>query len=83
MDRIHRLGQHRPIKITRLIIENSIESRIVQLQEKKTALVESTVGKNSNALDKLSVEDLRFLFVMWKLAVPVSEINQLLSMLAL
>ncbi|GAN01187.1 DNA repair protein RAD16 [Mucor ambiguus] len=64
MDRIHRLGQHRPIKITRLIIENSIESRIVQLQEKKTALVESTVGKNSNALDKLSVEDLRFLFVM-------------------
>lgn len=44
MDRIHRLGQHRPVKITRLIIENSIESRIVQLQEKKTALVESTVG---------------------------------------
>lgn len=45
MDRIHRLGQHRPIRITRLIIENSIESRIVQLQEKKTALVNSTVGK--------------------------------------
>lgn len=47
MDRIHRLGQHRPVKITRLIIENSIESRIVQLQEKKTALVESTVGMSS------------------------------------
>lgn len=45
MDRIHRLGQHRPIRITRLIIENSIESRIVQLQEKKTALANSTVGK--------------------------------------
>jgi DNA repair protein RAD16 len=44
MDRIHRLGQYRPIRITRLIIENSIESRIVQLQDKKTALVESTVG---------------------------------------
>jgi len=26
-DRIHRLGQHRPINITRLIIENSLESR--------------------------------------------------------
>ncbi|KAI8365823.1 DNA repair protein-like protein [Choanephora cucurbitarum] len=64
MDRIHRLGQHRPIRITRLIIENSIESRIIQLQEKKTALVESTVDKNSKALDKLTVEDLRFLFVM-------------------
>jgi DNA repair protein RAD16 len=49
MDRIHRLGQRRPIRITRLIIENSIESRIVQLQEKKTALVESTVGKLAHA----------------------------------
>ncbi|KAI8580767.1 hypothetical protein K450DRAFT_208493 [Umbelopsis ramanniana AG] len=64
MDRIHRLGQYRPIKITRLIIENSIESRIVQLQEKKTALVESTIGKDVEALSRLSEEDLRFLFVM-------------------
>jgi len=64
MDRIHRLGQYRPIKITRLIIENSIESRIVQLQEKKTALVESTIGKDTNALARLSEDDLRFLFVM-------------------
>ncbi|CAO3656547.1 unnamed protein product [Mucor hiemalis] len=64
MDRIHRLGQYRPIRITRLVIENSIESRIIQLQEKKTALVESTVEKNATALEKLTVEDLRFLFVM-------------------
>ncbi|KAI9491231.1 SNF2 family N-terminal domain-containing protein [Zychaea mexicana] len=64
MDRIHRLGQRRPIKITRLVIENSIESRIVQLQEKKTALVESTLGKDTSALEQLSVDDLRFLFVL-------------------
>ena len=46
-----RLGQYRPIKITRLIIENSIESRIIQLQEKKKALFQSTVGKDMAALD--------------------------------
>ncbi|KNC99583.1 uncharacterized protein SPPG_04971 [Spizellomyces punctatus DAOM BR117] len=63
-DRIHRLGQYRPIKITRMIIENSIESRILQLQEKKKALFESTVGKDMDALAKLSEEDLRFLFVL-------------------
>ncbi|KAJ3078199.1 DNA repair protein rad16 [Quaeritorhiza haematococci] len=63
-DRIHRLGQYRPIKITRMIIENSIESRILQLQEKKHALFQSTVGKDINALAKLSEEDLRFLFVL-------------------
>ncbi|KAI8380943.1 uncharacterized protein BYT42DRAFT_286624 [Radiomyces spectabilis] len=64
MDRIHRLGQHRPIRITRLVIENSIESRIIQLQEKKQALVDSTLGNDRSALERLSVEDLRFLFVM-------------------
>ncbi|KAI8139099.1 SNF2 family N-terminal domain-containing protein [Fennellomyces sp. T-0311] len=64
MDRIHRLGQRRPIRITRLVIENSIESRIVQLQDKKMALVDSTLGKDTSALERLSVEDLRFLFVL-------------------
>ncbi|KAJ3040875.1 DNA repair protein rad16 [Rhizophlyctis rosea] len=63
-DRIHRLGQYRPIKITRMIIENSIESRILQLQEKKKALFQSTVGKDMDALAKLSEEDLQFLFVL-------------------
>jgi DNA repair protein RAD16 len=64
MDRIHRLGQVRPICITRLIVENSIESRIIQLQEKKRALFQSTIGKDATALTRLSEEDLRFLFVM-------------------
>ncbi|KAF9394601.1 DNA repair protein rad16 [Mortierella sp. AD011] len=63
MDRIHRIGQHRPILITRIIIENSIESRILQLQEKKQAMVDSTIGNDPSALDKLTTEDLRFLFV--------------------
>ncbi|KAJ3333856.1 DNA repair protein rad16, partial [Gonapodya sp. JEL0774] len=63
MDRIHRLGQHRPIKITRIIIENSIESRIIQLQLKKKAMFDSTVGKDMSALARLTQEDFEFLFV--------------------
>ncbi|KAJ3270083.1 hypothetical protein HDV01_000577 [Terramyces sp. JEL0728] len=64
MDRIHRLGQHRPIKITRMIVENSIESRILELQHKKKALFDSTVGKDMDSLARLSEEDLQFLFVL-------------------
>jgi DNA repair protein RAD16 len=64
MDRIHRLGQHRPVRITKMIVENSIESRIVQLQEKKKLLFQSTVGKDFGALERLSQEDLSFLFQM-------------------
>ncbi|KAK0490486.1 SNF2 family N-terminal domain-containing protein [Armillaria novae-zelandiae] len=32
MDRIHRLGQHRPVKAIKLVVEDSIESRIVQVR---------------------------------------------------
>ncbi|EPZ32474.1 Helicase, superfamily 1/2, ATP-binding domain-containing protein [Rozella allomycis CSF55] len=64
MDRIHRLGQHRTVHVTNIIIENSLESRILQLQEKKQALFESTVGQDASALDRLTEEDLQFLFVL-------------------
>ncbi|KAJ1936911.1 DNA repair protein rad16, partial [Linderina pennispora] len=53
MDRIHRMGQFRPIKVTRIIIENSIESRIIQLQKKKQWLADSTIGRDSKALEHL------------------------------
>ena len=32
MDRIHRLGQHRPVQAIKLVIEDSIESRIIQVR---------------------------------------------------
>lgn len=34
MDRIHRLGQHRPVEAIKLVIEDSIESRIVQVRHR-------------------------------------------------
>ena len=38
-DRVHRIGQKRCCKITRLVIEDSIESRIIELQEKKARMI--------------------------------------------
>ena len=34
MDRIHRLGQHRPVQAIKLVVEDSIESRIVQVSSR-------------------------------------------------
>ena len=48
MDRIHRLGQRRPVKAIKLVIEDSIESRIVQLQEKKSAMVDATLSSDDS-----------------------------------
>ncbi|OAV97831.1 hypothetical protein PTTG_25838 [Puccinia triticina 1-1 BBBD Race 1] len=64
MDRIHRLGQHRPVVVTRLIIENSIESRIVELQKKKEAMTGAALGDDDQALGRLTPEDLSFLFTL-------------------
>lgn len=34
-DRIHRLGQFKPMRVTRFVIGSTIEERILKLQEKK------------------------------------------------
>ncbi|KAI0722038.1 SNF2 family N-terminal domain-containing protein [Cerioporus squamosus] len=62
MDRIHRLGQHRPVQAIKLVIEDSIESRIIQLQEKKAAMVDATLSTDESAMGRLTPEDLGFLF---------------------
>lgn len=52
MDRIHRIGQRRPVRVYRLLMADSIEERMVGLQDAKAAL-----GKGS--LEKLSPEEKR------------------------
>ncbi|EPX70444.1 DNA repair protein RAD16 [Schizosaccharomyces octosporus yFS286] len=62
MDRIHRIGQKRPIRVTTLCIENSIESKIIELQDKKAQMIHATIDQDERALNQLSVEDMQFLF---------------------
>ncbi|GAM35897.1 hypothetical protein TCE0_017f04579 [Talaromyces pinophilus] len=62
-DRCHRIGQRRPCVITRLCIEDSVESRMVALQEKKANMINGTINKDQgDALEKLTPEDMQFLF---------------------
>lgn len=61
-DRCHRIGQRRPCVITRLCIEDSVESRMVLLQEKKANMINGTINNDRVAMDKLTPEDMQFLF---------------------
>lgn len=63
MDRIHRLGQHRPVKAIKIVIEDSIESRIIQLQEKKMAMVDATLSADDQAMGRLTPADVGFLLL--------------------
>ena len=54
--------QYKPIRTTRFVIAGTIEERILKLQEKKQAIFEGTVGRDTEALGRLTEDDLRFLF---------------------
>lgn len=48
--------------ITRLCIEDSVESRMVMLQEKKANMINGTINNDQVAMEKLTPEDMQFLF---------------------
>lgn len=68
VDRVHRLGQKRPVETTRYIINNSFEEKMLELQDKKMKLaslsmdseVRKTLDKAEAARKRL--EDIRSLF---------------------
>ncbi|KAF9015548.1 SNF2 family N-terminal domain-containing protein [Cyathus striatus] len=53
VDRIHRLGQTRPVTTVKLIIENSIEDRLLEVQKKKTELANMTLGQGTTKAELL------------------------------
>lgn len=63
MDRVHRIGQKRPIRITRFCIEDSIELKIIELQEKKANMINATINQDDAAVSRLTPDDLQFLFM--------------------
>ncbi|KAI0048333.1 hypothetical protein FA95DRAFT_1517532 [Auriscalpium vulgare] len=63
VDRIHRLGQTKPVTTVKLIIENSIEARLLEVQRKKTELANMTLGQISKGeLVQRRIEELNQLF---------------------
>nr|CAB3485843.1 unnamed protein product [Digitaria exilis] len=65
VDRAHRIGQTRPVTVSRLTIKDTVEDRILSLQEGKRKMIQSALGEDQsgdNAATRLTVEDLRYLF---------------------
>jgi superfamily II DNA or RNA helicase len=56
-DRAHRIGQERPVMVHRLVARDTVEERILRLQEKKRALAEAALG-GAAAAETLTRDDL-------------------------
>ena len=57
-DRAHRIGQKNPVQVVRLIARDTIEERILQMQESKWLLAEQVVGNKTPAITDLTIEEL-------------------------
>lgn len=64
VDRVHRIGQVKDVVVHRYLIKDSIEDRILQIQRRKTALVnQALAGSSSDQTNESeTVENLRILF---------------------
>jgi non-specific serine/threonine protein kinase len=62
IDRTHRIGQTRKIFAYKMICKDTVEEKILQLQQKKKSLADDLISEDSGFVKKLTKEDIAFLF---------------------
>ena len=61
-DRAYRIGQEKNVQVFKLVMKNSIEEKIMKLQEKKKDLADTFIEGNEGSISKMSKEDIMELF---------------------
>ncbi|MCK7558566.1 DEAD/DEAH box helicase [Chitinophaga sedimenti] len=62
IDRTHRIGQTKNIFAYRMICKDTVEEKILELQERKKSLVKEIIADDSGFIKKLTKEDVLYLF---------------------
>ena len=61
IDRTHRIGQTRAVFCYRMIARNTIEEKIMELQQKKSDLFSAIISSDGQQIKKLTEEDINYL----------------------
>lgn len=61
VDRAHRIGQTKPVFAYRLICKDTVEEKILKLQESKRKLADAIITADNSVLKNLTVDDLQML----------------------
>jgi SNF2 family DNA or RNA helicase len=62
IDRAHRIGQTRKVFAYKMICKDSVEEKILQLQQRKKMLADDLIQEDAGFVKNLSREDVEFLF---------------------
>jgi SNF2 family DNA or RNA helicase len=62
IDRAHRIGQTRKVFAYKMICKDTVEEKILRLQEKKKMLADDLIQEDAGFVKSLSREDVEFLF---------------------
>ena len=60
-DRAHRIGQKKTVNVIKLICADSIEQKVLELQNRKKDLVDHVITQSGERIVKLDIEDLQYL----------------------
>ncbi|KAF4267990.1 hypothetical protein KXX13_007896 [Aspergillus fumigatus] len=63
IDRAHRIGQMRQVHIHRILVQKTVEDRILELQEKKREIIDGALDeKAQKKVSRLGTQELAYLF---------------------
>lgn len=62
IDRTHRIGQEKKVFAYRMICQNTIEEKILNLQKRKKSLADEIITEESSFVKKLTAKDIEHLF---------------------
>jgi SNF2 family DNA or RNA helicase len=62
IDRVHRIGQTLRVQVVRLLVNDTIEQKVVALQQKKARIIHGALGDGAIQSTKLTTQEIRKLF---------------------
>src|SRR5207237_10173860 len=61
IDRTHRIGQTKPVHACRLIAKDTVEEKVLSLQQSKRSLADAIITADNSLLQSIAREDLELL----------------------